>query len=363
MLTVGCKQNNEEKFIDTSTIKKDETNEMFSVALNATITTAPVTVSTPTPTIVSPVTSKPTPSIGLVQEEREAQSIVAAYYDDENHEEYETDYLLLNEIRLGTSEKYKDTLENRICAGEIITLSHNTMLDLDLNGAREKICLTYEADINYKTTKYELQVGSCVYQGEAWGLTGDLSAASLGRNIQLLLGAGGGDYYQIVFAYDKTYMDEHTYSEALQKIGSVGGVSSTEKNYFTSVAYGALLETWSYDKKQVLCCGYFEEESNKPKYGIANCPEGYYIIGNMRRTKCEVPLYSTTTDDNISCVIPVGSYVMIVATDNVEWIYIDNCDTFDSGWLKMNRDHPFECIIDGESIDGYEVFDWLYRAG
>lgn len=77
-------------------------------------------------------------------------------------------------------------------------------------------------------------------------------------------------------------------------------------------------------------------------------------------------LQVSRTNDATACVVPAGARINIVATDDIEWLYIApferNWDyDFPGGWFHV-LDHGYTALVNGEYIETMALFPGLLYA-
>lgn len=125
-----------------------------------------------------------------------------------------------------------------------------------------------------------------------------------------------------------------------------------------------LLGTWSRPATFVLGYGYsMEGDEYKSDYRLAEVPQDVYAMGLIAKTKVDLPLQVSRTDDASAGTIPAGTKLTFAATDNLHWVYAESMDGEVRGWFYVDSsDYPTMVRVNGAMTGADEVFDNLMYA-
>lgn len=125
-----------------------------------------------------------------------------------------------------------------------------------------------------------------------------------------------------------------------------------------------LLGTWSRPATFVLGYGHsMEGDEYKSDYHLAEVPQDVYAMGLISKTKVELPLQVSRTDDASAGTIPAGAKLTFAATDNLHWVYAESMDGGVRGWFYVDSsDYPTMVRVNGTMTSADEVFDNLMYA-
>ena len=156
----------------------------------------------------------------------------------------------------------------------------------------------------------------------------------------------------------------------LMHLGNIpGGPEQCHSNpdgSLTSCVRGNLLHTWFYDADFIISNYYYNYDDNSqyltPK--IVQMPNKMYPMGTQVILKADLPLYATTDSVTLSGIIPKGSSAILVACDDIQWLYIDSIDTIEGehirGYVKFAD--RFSFWINDKQVSANDIFDGLCYA-
>lgn len=231
-------------------------------------------------------------------------------------------------------------------------LLSGSYLDLDGDGKREKISYSTVTSSATLEETYTLTVGESTKTGQGENLYQELFVSSLdGKTIQLLAAASGPS--------DDYTMDIYHYEDGrLQLMGTLGG--SPEDTYvngnrFSTTFQHDFFQTW-------LTREYYEIQNGT----IQRIDMGWYEFGNEAIAIAEIPLYKGRGEMQIAVTLHAGDGVIILGTDNKEWVCIEKKDSGERGWLRCEGkdEGGYTCIWpDGSESESYELFEGLSFYG
>lgn len=244
--------------------------------------------------------------------------------------------------------------------GQISELFDGQSIDLDGDGRAEKIGFRFESDDDTGTSAFVLSVADAQISGSGDAMTGRLHAMPLpstGEALLFLSDYGpSDDDTSHVFVYSQ---------DCLRAIGTIGtmpwDLAVSGANTLSGVRRASVLCTWKRECDYVICTSFDAENGQMHAVALHEMPRSEYAAGMQATLLRALPLQRSRTDDTVTCTLSAGSSVCIVATDDIEWIYIVSSDGCEAGWLCLNAD-DFGCTLDGETVFTYDIFDGLLYA-
>lgn len=257
----------------------------------------------------------------------------------------------------------------RLDALTVVELASGDALDLDGDGAEEAVRLTVMRSQATGMDAYTLSVGAAQIGGSGDAMTGRIFAARLGgaRDVAYLLLSDYGpsdDDTSYVYRYE---------AGGLAYVGTVPAMPENfilHDGYFSARTRGRVLHTWYREGDFVLArtTGMTNDGnySEQYEYAIAAMPRAYYPMGTIVTALVDIPLVRTQADGEIALTVAAGERVALVATDDVKWVCVAPLDASlhdweACGWLELGG-YGYECLVDGEPMDAWAVFDGLMMA-
>ncbi len=264
------------------------------------------------------------------------------------------------------TEKVNEKLQNQILAGEIVELTDGDCLDLNNDQVGEVIHFKLNFLDDNRWGTYILTVGNRQIVREDINLTGKFYAAMLSgkwNGIQLLIDGDGpsADPFSGIFHYE---------NDRLWNIGSVSNYANDlilTTNGFSGSKRGTVIHTWYRPADYILANSQMSNQlggSYTPPW-IVEVPRDIYPMGTIVKLKCDLPLQTSRTNNTINMIIKSGFNVVLVATDNKEWVYISPAGnvTYEGGWLQLKPDSFSSCLNGDKEISADNLFEGLSHAG
>ncbi len=239
---------------------------------------------------------------------------------------------------------------------------NNTLIDLDGDGQPDKISVS-EA----KGQTYELRVNDQSLLGTGDTLNGKLYAMRLSEadRAYLLVSEDGpsDDPQNYVYRYKEGALE---YCGALP--AWAGSIAITDEG-FTATVRGAVLQTWFRRADFIITDnGYFDDQTGEYTTAVpalVEVPRDIYAMGTVVTLKKDITLRVSRQNGGTALKITAGEQAVIVATDDVEWLYIQALDQnpmnyYDAGWLRLSGTMNVE--VGGKTVSTMDVFNGLFYA-
>ena len=241
--------------------------------------------------------------------------------------------------------------------------------DLDGDGTEEELCVTakkqrsnwypyfyYEGsvDVTINGTKYRN-----VYFGENHSLSSyyciiDIDKSDSKLHLAIQDYGPSSDYSSAIFEYN---------NGELNNIDTISGVFDYNHGFYDTVCYGdgtigsymhfGVLHTWfgkiTYNFENS------ELTMQKQDYYEATSPSTHTLTTDLT-------VYEKRSLSSKKTIIPTGSSVSLLGTDNKEWVKIQTQDS-KNYWMKMVPEKYSVILVDGQTeMSGSDVFEWLSFA-
>lgn len=247
--------------------------------------------------------------------------------------------------------------------GVVTELSVGTLYDLDGDGSADDVQLALTEDEYGDYMEFVLSVNGQNISGGGCNLNDRLYVLKLNEySGTLLLVSEYGPSYDPLTRF---YLYE---TGMLIPAGSIDAMPDSMRisgDVITAPVRGNVLYTWYHDADFVMARAVaYDDEGNAVPPAPTMClvPRYTYPMGLTVTLKVDLPLQLTMTDEQISATLGAGSKAVLCASDDVKWVYIQDMDSQDCGWLELSGDFGFECIIDGVPTIATDVFDGLFLA-
>ena len=133
---------------------------------------------------------------------------------------------------------------------------------------------------------------------------------------------------------------------------------------------GQVLYTWFHPADYVIAnsFGTYDFETDtfdnpRPTYRVCPLPRDNYPMGLTVTVLVDLPLLAGRNSDQTVGTIPAGSFAMLSATDDLEWIYVVAGEYNElCGWVRLDPEYGQSCLVNGVYMDGAAVFDGLLFA-
>ncbi len=244
--------------------------------------------------------------------------------------------------------------ETMLEIGQITRIEPGVGIDLDADGDMETVAFEILKDAEGYDAGFRLSVGELSVEGEAWSLNEEIYALRLNRYDTLLLVSDYGpsdDYETFFYRYE---------GDCLRYVGSIYALPESMKadnGIITAPVRGNLLYTWFHDADFGLA--EYWGNDGKADARIYPIPRYLYPMGVMAKLKVDLPLNVSMTDSANACTIERGGCVILCATDDYQWVYIQAADGSGSGWMQVSGEYGMECIVGDERLFSWDVFDGL----
>lgn len=246
--------------------------------------------------------------------------------------------------------------------GVILPLENGVRLDLDGDGAADDVQFAPAERKDEDYFDYTLSVNGQTVSGEGVSLNPQLYALKLDEYSGTLLLVS--DYGPSDDPLTHFYLYE---SGALLPAGIIEAMPESmrvDRGVITAPVRGRVLYTWYHDADFALAraCAYDSEgEFVQQAPAMHIVPRFAYPMSLIVTLKVDLPLQATMTDERVATTLKAGSKAVLCASDDVEWVCVQDMDSGEYGWLRLSQDGT-ECVVNGASIIGEDVFDGLIYA-
>ena len=221
--------------------------------------------------------------------------------------------------------------------------------DLDQDGSEEIIQFEPEGEAPYDSNRYTLTVGD--NSVTEWGdlLTGELYLASFDQEtLQLLVAQYGytGRGLITVWAYR---------NGVLQQAGELGGDAADlkiENGTIHCTGESQVFQTWAVAMR-------YQWENGR----LQEIPQEFYEMGNTVTVLRDIATYSEKEGYEDGIILQAGSQIIVVGTDNKEWVKLQDEGSGEIGWVKITEGTYTQMEIQGKEVEATEVFEGLILAG
>ena len=163
-----------------------------------------------------------------------------------------------------------------------------------------------------------------------------------------------------IFRYD---FDE------LIHLGNIPGppnlIHTNPDGTLSSYIRGKVLQTWFYYADFVISNYYYSYDySQYLTSKIVQMPNQMYPMGTQVILKRDLPVYPTKDSDDIAGTITTGATAVLVACDDIEWLYVESIGQEDSEPLRgYVRLADWQSIwIGHEQVEATAIFDGMTFA-
>lgn len=235
-------------------------------------------------------------------------------------------------------------------------LEPDALLDLDGDGTAEKICSRFVIGEGSHSNTFQIWINGIEQHIKLVGeLDTTLYTASLdGKTSQIIAlnhGVGRSNDLEIF-----QYKEGELQSAGCFLDGEYQKIESEKGNIYISKGEAYPLQNEYFDLKQEFVDGALRE-----------VPQDFYTFKsrNIITTKQAIELY-TKKNESETFLLPQGSSIVFLGSDLSEWILVENQDTKEKGWLRVEMKNwdglimAFNCIFpDGSKIEKEKLFDGL----
>ncbi len=247
--------------------------------------------------------------------------------------------------------------ENEV--GVLIPLEKDASIDLDEDGTEEAVSFEILHDGDGYDTGYRLRVGDSETIGSGCEMNEAIYTLKLSRYSEPLI---------LVSDYGPSDDPEtHFYAYlngALVPAGTICAMPeafSIEDGIITASVRGSVLYTWFHDADYALASGYNWGTDERSCF-IHQIPRYVYPMSLIVTTQVDLPLIAAMNGSRSAGVIPAGSEVVLAASDDCEWVYIERMDGEPGGWLRLAGENGYECIVGDRTMVSADVFSGLLFA-
>ena len=251
----------------------------------------------------------------------------------------------------------------------ITEITTGTQRDFDGDGITETLIFTPAEPNEYdEMDGFTIAVGDDSYSvDETWNLEGTIYAVNL----------GGGMYYDpewtwgtlfMVPEYGYTYCYLYTGGHLLD-VGAIPslpmGMTADADGRITCHIRASHIGTWHRFAEYKLANGYKWDENGdfETYYHIAEIPQDTYAMGMIVTLNQNLSLKATRFDSEASIDLAAGQQIILVASDDVRWLYVSNMDGSIGGWVEFNGPNCREMInVNGACTDIDDVFEHILYA-
>lgn len=235
-----------------------------------------------------------------------------------------------------------------VYAGLIKELLVPCEYDLDGNGTAETI--------NYQVTDpngkgFNLKIGDAEIEGSGDKLTGKIYAMSMdGTTLQILVEDRGSnaDVYSHVYVYQQ---------DELEPAGVLNGEITSyrvqpEERLVTAIGDSEVFQSF-----------YLEQDFTLVNGILTEVPRAFYPMGNEVTARKAIHLTGNTAGNAYTMTVDVGTRLIVLGTDNQQWVCLQDVETGEEGWLQVPIGEFGQILVDGKSESAQDYFDGLYYFG
>ncbi len=249
--------------------------------------------------------------------------------------------------------------------GKIVRLENGTMIDMDLDGNEERVYYEVLQEDGYDVG-YRLTVGNEQIVREGWYMDSEIYLLKLTQYappMLLVSDYGPSDDYATYF---------HVYEEGkLSYVGQIYALTDDMRirdGIITASVRANILYTWYHDADFALAhssgIDHYSEDGFAPiEYAIYEIPRYLYSMGLIVTINVDLPLVEGMGDNTPRAVLPAGAKVILSATDDKRWVYIQSMDDWAiNGWMEVIGEFGIECRVGDRLMYSDEVFSGLLFA-
>lgn len=257
------------------------------------------------------------------------------------------------------------SIQEQLLSGKPVEIPNPYSFSLGYDDILDQISCEFVAEPEYPLDyySYTLTVNDCSFT-ETYTIFSD----------KIYLMSLNNEEYLIII-HEVGYSDDnvlHLFCYNDEELIHLGNISGSPDDFhtnpdgtLTSRIRGNVLHTWYYDADFIISNYYYNYDDNSqltPK--IVQLPDKMYPMGTQVILKVDLPLYQTTDSDELSGIIPKGSSAILVACDDIEWLYVDSINPIDDehihGYVRF-ADHS-SLWVNQEQLYGGDIFEGLCYA-
>lgn len=245
-----------------------------------------------------------------------------------------------------------EEISDRLYSGEVIKIESGYSYDLDWDGKSDEISFAVVEKDDVSEDEYYLQVNDQkltegFYMEEVNCYLANISY----QNVILVEAYGVVDIWTDVYSY---------YEEKLQLLATIPYSSPSRDLTVDSDARGNVLHANTlsgfllYRAEYILAYNNMLPENRE--YIMAEVPAGTHPIGVIYSSETSVPVYSYRYDNQVEWTIAKGDPVIIIASDAMEFMYVESIDRLHAGWIRIDNAKETVLVSDGTMQSIYDVF-------
>lgn len=241
--------------------------------------------------------------------------------------------------------------------GVITPLAEDASYDFDGDGTADPVEYEILREDGYDVG-YRLKVGEAEITGEGWCMSETLNVLDPDDFEDILIMVtdyGPSDDYMTYF-----YLYKNGTLHSVGEIPALPEGMKVENGIITARIRGFALYTWFYDAQYALARS-LGMDGQIPA-ALYRLPADFYPMNLVAELKVELPLCVSPADHSIGALIPAGEPVILCGSDDVEWVYIQSIDGVEKGWMQLDRETGFECIVGDQKLFSSDVFEGLLFA-
>ena len=239
-----------------------------------------------------------------------------------------------------------------------VKLGESCSYDLDGDGQPEEITVhaTTEGQEDYPGCRYQLMINDIEYKdvflpsySSAYYCIIDFDAKNPGYHLAFQDYGMSSDFVSAIFEYSKGVLIETgTIPGVFDGFAGFGDTVCNGDGTISTVFRMSPLQTW-YGKADFRLSDGMLDMVVEDYYEAVDIDCNY----SVQTLKLDLPVYSEKSLDGESTLISAGSTVTLLGCDNGTWVKIKAQD---------ENEYWFAVVIDGETVDGSDVFGNLFFA-
>lgn len=259
----------------------------------------------------------------------------------------------------------EEDLYTRLDAGEIIAWTSGDSLEIDYQSEGEEIIeyLITDEDNSGDFVEYKLKVNNAIATSEEASVSSQCYIAKVSGRYAFLIGVSneGSTWWTDVY----TYLDgEVVY---LGNIPYTSPDDYPDDIWIDENGFICNRHTWgqsgivNYVQRHTIA----ERSHNRSNSAISlvEIPVGLNPMGNYVTAQVSVPVFSNRYGDSKEWTIKPGDEVIFIATDVLEFIYVEKADHSQTGWVRIDYYDDTCQVSDGTMMDIYEAFSGIPVGG
>lgn len=245
--------------------------------------------------------------------------------------------------------------------GEITLLEDGMQIDLDGDGESDKVSLEVLQDEDGFDCGYRLSVNGKEMTGEGWAIEPSIYALRLNDyqgTLLMVADYGPSDDYETYFyLYEMDYIADDSMLLYAGSILSLPEMMQVNGDIITASVRGNVLCTWYHDAdfafarsmgyEQALCISAYE------------IPRDLYPMSIIATMNVNLPLLKDKNGSEYALTVMEGENVILCATDDKEWLLVQSMFSGKRGWMKIEGEFGFDCVVGDKRMFSDEVFAGL----